>query len=145
MAFASPLHAVRCAFVIQMALVLQNWPSEVMNLCGPLVPGPDQIPLFNGPRVAIAIHCTSSFGVSLLPSGTDSSNRITDYAGHGVLFARKLAAVAHGGQTVLSGRTWKMVQDSLPPRAQVCLLCQDFWHGWCVDFKSGSACCGHSV
>jgi len=127
-AFADALQAVRYAFVIQMALVLQNWPSEVMALCGPLVPGPDQIPMFNGPRVAVAIHYTRSFVVNLLPSGTDPCNRTRDYTGHGVGFALRLAAVANGGQNIISTRTWSALQDSvvqdsvqnsLPPRSQV--------------------------
>jgi len=127
-AFADALQAVRYAFVIQMALVLQNWPSEVMALCGPLVPGPDQVPMFNGPRVAIAIHYTRSFGVTSLPSGPDAYNRERDFVGHGVRCARRLAAVAWGGQNIISTRTWSALQDSvvqdsvqnsLPPRSQV--------------------------
>ena len=117
--FGATIDAVRFAYVIQMALVLHSWPVEATTVCGPTVPGPEQIPLFHGPRVSIGIHQTQSFGISLSPSKTDPGSQVTDYAGHGISFTRRLAAVAHGGQIILSGRTWTTVQNSLSYRSQV--------------------------
>ena len=40
--------------------------------------------------------------------------QLGDYYGSAVNRAARLRAIAHGGQTVISGATWELVQDSLP-------------------------------
>lgn len=42
-----------------------------------------------------------------------------DYYGSAVNRAARLRAAAHGGQTVLSGSTWELVQDALPASSTV--------------------------
>ena len=38
-----------------------------------------------------------------------------DYYGSTVNRAARLRGIAHGGQTIISGATWELVQDTLPP------------------------------
>jgi len=118
-AFGAPINAIRFAHVIQLAIVLNIWPSEVMSLCGPSIPGPNHIPLFNGPRVAISIHSTKSFGVCMRENTLLPSNRLAGYDGHGIVFIKRLSSICHGGQCIVSGRTWTLVQNILPPKTQV--------------------------
>ena len=40
--------------------------------------------------------------------------QLGDYYGSAVNRAARLRAIAHGGQTVMSGSTWELVQDQLP-------------------------------
>ncbi|GMQ86260.1 MAG: LuxR family transcriptional regulator [Acidimicrobiia bacterium] len=58
-------------------------------------------------RVRIALH-----------TGT-ADLQLGDYYGSSVNRAARLRAIAHGGQTLMSGSTWELVQDQLPANVTV--------------------------
>ena len=45
----------------------------------------------------------------------DADLQLGDYYGSAVNRAARIRGVAHGGQTLVSGSTWELVQDELPP------------------------------
>lgn len=57
----------------------------------------------------------------MLPRGGERSSqqRQVDYDGGGQAFARSVAALACGGQVVLTEPAWVSVQDHLPGQSQV--------------------------
>jgi predicted ATPase/class 3 adenylate cyclase len=82
--FPSAVDAVAAAADIQRALVGVEWPT------------PRAI------RIRISLH-----------TGT-ADLQLGDYYGSAVNRAARLRAIAHGGQTIMSGSTWELVQDDLP-------------------------------
>ena len=58
-------------------------------------------------RVRIAVH-----------TGT-ADLQLGDYYGSSVNRAARLRAIAHGGQTLMSGATWELVQDAVPAEVDV--------------------------
>jgi class 3 adenylate cyclase/tetratricopeptide (TPR) repeat protein/transcriptional regulator with XRE-family HTH domain len=85
--FARPSDALAAACALQHALVAEPWPPEVAPL-----------------RVRMALHT----GEAGLRAGAD-------YRGAAVNRCARLRAVAHGGQVLLSGATYELVRDALPP------------------------------
>jgi len=49
----------------------------------------------------------------------DADLQLGDYYGSAVNRAARLRGVAHGGQTLISGSTWELVQDELPPGVSI--------------------------
>lgn len=49
----------------------------------------------------------------------DADLQLGDYYGSAVNRAARLRGVAHGGQTLISGSTWELVQDQLPDGASI--------------------------
>ena len=82
--FRSALDAVEGSAEVQLRLAAVDWPTP-----RPL-------------RVRVSLHT----GMADLQLG--------DYYGSAVNRAARLRAIAHGGQTVMSGSTWELVQDQLP-------------------------------
>ncbi|MGV3722804.1 MAG: adenylate/guanylate cyclase domain-containing protein, partial [Actinomycetota bacterium] len=82
--FPAALDAALAAVSLQRALLSEPWPSETML------------------RVRIALHT----GEADLRGG--------DYYGACVNRCARLRAVAHGGQTVISGATYELIREALP-------------------------------
>ena len=82
--FRSAFDAVEASAEVQRRLAAASWPTPK--------------PL----RVRASLHT----GMADLQLG--------DYYGSAVNRAARLRAIAHGGQTVMSGSTWELVQDQLP-------------------------------
>ena len=82
--FVSAIDAVSAAAEMQRGLAGVEWPT------------PRAI------RVRISVH-----------TGT-ADLQLGDYYGSAVNRAARLRAITHGGQTVMSGSTWELVQDGLP-------------------------------
>ena len=82
--FVSAIDAVSAAAEMQRGLSGVEWPT------------PRAI------RIRISLH-----------TGT-ADLQLGDYYGSAVNRAARLRAIAHGGQTVMSGSTWELVQDGLP-------------------------------
>lgn len=115
LAFQDPLNAIRFAHVTQISLVLMEWPKELLSFCGPQVPGEKGIPLFNGPRVAMAIHTTEDFVIrETCGSQPEEASLSVHCEGPGEAFVRRLSKVLDGGQVVLSERAWSLTQNTLP-------------------------------
>jgi predicted ATPase len=88
--FSSPSACVAAAIEMQRAISAQPWPAD------------EQV------RVRMGIH-----------SGEASETRTTGLVGFEVHRAARVAAVAHGGQIVLSATAGALVRDSLPAGATV--------------------------
>lgn len=120
--FTKPFDAVRFTHVAQLCLVLTKWPPEMSKFCTELVSSGTKVPLFNGPRIAMAIHTTADFTVDpnsgILPRGDGTCRMVGD----GVNFVRHLADACDGGQIVLSEKTWQMTQHELPGHSQLISL-----------------------
>lgn len=115
LAFQDPLNAIRFAHVTQISLVLMEWPKELLSFCGPQVPGEKGFPLFNGPRVAMAIHTAEDFVIrETCGSQPEEASNSVCCEGPGEAFVRRLSKVLDGGQVVLSERTWSLTQNTLP-------------------------------
>jgi predicted ATPase/class 3 adenylate cyclase len=82
--FATPIDAVAAAAEMQRALATMDWPTP-----RPL-------------RVRASLHTG------------DADLQLGDYYGPAVNRAARLRGIAHGGQTLLSGATWELVNDRLP-------------------------------
>lgn len=113
--FEDPLNAIRFAHITQLSLVLMDWPKEMLNFSGPEVAGEKDIPLFNGPRVATAIHTTNEFRVrEASPSEELESLQTVHCEGPGEEFVRRLSEALDGGQIALTELAWTRTQDNLP-------------------------------
>lgn len=126
-AFASPIDALRFCHTAQLMLMYTHWPvTEYGEWCGTDETSTDGKALFQGPRVAMAIHESNDYTtrpvprLSATPDG--SSAYFADFVGPAEEAARVLSEVAHGGQVVLSEPAWKAVQDQLPGQPQVISL-----------------------
>eukprot|EP00210_Caulerpa_lentillifera_P002998 g2862.t1 len=121
LAFQDPLNAIRFAHITQISLVLTEWPKEMSSFSGPQVSGDKDIPLFNGPRVAMAIHTTDDFIVN-----ETQNNEIQEAAlsvqcdGPGEEFTRRLSEILDGGQIILTERVWRQTKTNLP--GQYCVI-----------------------
>jgi len=89
--FARPDDALAAACALQRALAAEPWPGEVAPL-----------------RVRLALH-----------TGEAGMRAGRDYRGAAVNRCARLRAVAHGGQILLSGATYDLVQGHLPPEVSV--------------------------
>eukprot|EP00210_Caulerpa_lentillifera_P004366 g4164.t1 len=114
--FQDPLNAIRFTHITQISLVLTKWSSELLNFCGPKIPGEYDIPLFNGPRVAMAIHTTEDFVLNenCGSQPEDEFGFSVNCEGPGVEFVQRLSEILDGGQVVLSERSWSLTQNTLP-------------------------------
>jgi len=113
--FKDPLNAIRFAHIIQLSLVLMDWPKEMLSFSGPEVSEEKDIPLFNGPRMATAIHTTNEFRVrEASPSEALDTLQEVHCEGPGEEFVRRLSEALDGGQVVLTEHTWTQTQNHLP-------------------------------
>lgn len=120
LAFQDPLNAIRFAHITQISLVLMEWPKELLSFCGPQVPGEKGIPLFNGPRVAMAIHTTECFVTrETCGSPPEEASISVHCEGPGEAFVRSLSEILDGGQVVLSEKAWSLTQNTLPGQYKV--------------------------
>lgn len=58
------MDAVRFCHAAQMLLMYAQWPPEAADFYGLSVPSPDGRWIFQGPRVAMAVHVSGDFNVS---------------------------------------------------------------------------------
>jgi len=126
-AFSSTVDAVRFCHTAQVLLMYCPWPAaECGDYCGEEERAPDGKVLFNGPRIAMAIHESNDYSTRPVPrpcaSPDGADTHFADYLGPAEESARVLSEVAHGGQVVLSEPAWKAVQDQLPGQPQVISL-----------------------
>jgi class 3 adenylate cyclase len=126
-AFSSTVDAVRFCHTAQVLLMYCPWPAaECGDYCGEEETAPDGKALFNGPRVAMAIHESNDYSTRPVPrpcaSPDGADTHFADYLGPAEEAARVLSEVAHGGQVILSEPAWKAVQDQLPGQPQVISL-----------------------
>ncbi|KAH7623655.1 putative Adenylate cyclase [Nannochloris sp. 'desiccata'] len=126
-AFGSTVDAVRFCHTAQVLLMYCPWPAaECGDYCGEEERAPDGKVLFNGPRIAMAIHESNDYSTRPVPrpcaSPDGADTHFADYLGPAEEAARVLSEVAHGGQVVLSEPAWKAVQDQLPGQPQVISL-----------------------
>lgn len=125
LAFASPIDAVRFCHAAQVLLMYIPWTPEMAEWCGAEEGGPDGKLVFNGPRVAMAVHESNDYSTRPVPMAVptaDGAATLTDYLGPAEEAVRALSEVAHGGQVVLSEAAWRAVQDQLPGSPQVISL-----------------------
>ena len=119
--FTKSIDAVRFTQVSQLKLVLCKWPAETSKFFGEEVftHSRPPIPLFNGPRIAMAIHTTDAFVINgasgTLPNGIVS----VQITGVGITFVCDLVEFCDGGQVVLTEKTWQRTQHSLPGRRKI--------------------------
>jgi class 3 adenylate cyclase len=85
--FARPSDALAAACALQRTLAVEVWPEEVAPI-----------------RVRMALH-----------TGEAGLHEGADYRGAAVNRCARLRGVAHGGQVLLSGATFELVRDCLPP------------------------------
>ena len=126
-AFSSTVDAVRFCHTAQVLMMYCPWPAaECGDYCGEEERAPDGKVLFNGPRIAMAIHESNDYSTRPVPrpcaSPDGADTHFADYLGPAEEAARVLSEVAHGGQVVLSEPAWKAVQDQLPGQPQVISL-----------------------
>jgi len=80
------------------------------------------VPLFNGPRIAMAIHTTDNYNLEF--SGIEQKEgqfRVANL-GMGVEFVELLVDGCDGGQVVLTENTWKLTQTEIPSESKVISL-----------------------
>jgi predicted ATPase/class 3 adenylate cyclase/Tfp pilus assembly protein PilF len=89
--FARASDAVAAACALQRALAAEPWPEAVAPI-----------------RVRMALH-----------TGESGLHEGWDHRGAAVNRCARLRAIAHGGQVLLSGATYELVRDVLPPAASL--------------------------
>ena len=89
--FARPSDALAAACALQHALAAEPWPEAVAPI-----------------RVRMALH-----------TGEAGMRERRDYRGTAVNRCARLRAVAHGGQVLLSGATYELVRELLPPEVSL--------------------------
>jgi len=136
LAFQNTLDAVRFCQGTQILLLHTKWPEEVLDLSGPAVLSVTGRPMFQGPRVALAVHTSRSYKEIHLSGGLPDHPTWIDYEGGGERFVRHLCEVVNGGQTVLSDTAWAVVQEKIPSQCQV---------GKILNSTVGSNLCCHSL
>ena len=120
-AFTSPVDALRFCHTAQLMLMYTHWPvTEYGEWCGTDEKSTDGKALFQGPRVAMAIHESNDYTTRPVPKMTATPDGVgaffSDFVGPAEEAARVLSEVA------LSEPAWKAVQDQLPGRPQVISL-----------------------
>ena len=107
-AFQDALEAVEFSLDVQLKLQDADWPTALLST--PTIKelsGISEDGHFRGLRIRIGIH-------SGKPSHQiDPTTGRTDYFGPMVNRSARVSGIGHGGQVILSGATWQLVQDRL--------------------------------
>lgn len=106
----------------QLSLVLTKWPTELLKYCPSQVLAGAKVPLFNGPRVAMAIHTTGTFTTNMISGILPEDGEPCEITGNGIDFAWNLVDVCDGGQVVLSEPTWQKTKNIIPSSSRVISL-----------------------
>lgn len=125
LAFPSTLDAVRFAHSAQALLMYEPWPAEYRDWSGAKEESTDGKLLFQGPRMAMAIHESNDYTTRPVPQpliGPDGAAASIDYLGPAEEYTRVLSDVAYGGQVILSEPAWRAVQGQLPGQSRVISL-----------------------
>ncbi|KIY94838.1 hypothetical protein MNEG_13124 [Monoraphidium neglectum] len=127
LAFTETMDALRFCHSAQTLYMFSSWPPEAHEYFGLSVPSADGTWVFQGPRVAMAIHDDASFHAAQLNSlkGILSPQDSVRIGGAAVDFTAKLASIARGGQVMLSQAAWESVKPIItqhPGAAQVISL-----------------------
>lgn len=105
-AFANPERAVRFCLDVQRALHDHPWSPDLLAL-----PETGEAPGFRGLRVRMGVHVGE-------PEARVRGQRV-DYFGPMVNRAARVAHAGHGGQVLVSGETWALVEEGLADEVDV--------------------------